>query len=376
VRAEASGGDATPSTARTNAPTHSAPTHSLSHSRTFALSHSSLRSRFAPSPTGALHLGNARTALLAWLQARAAGGAFVMRVEDLDFGRVRPGFMERQLDELRWLGLDWDEGPDVGGPFAPYVQSARQDRYESALRALAERGLLFECTCSRRDIAQAASAPHAGDEGPRYAGTCRERRVPASAPSITAHGRGDFALRMRVEPEEIRFADGVMGMQRFDPAAEGDFVVRRKDGVAAYQLAVVVDDAAMRITHVLRGADLLSSTARQILLYRVLDLPAPGFAHVPLMLGPDGERLAKRHGAVSLGELREAGVAPERVTGWLAATCGLAQPGEAIAPAALVPRFDPARIPPLPTTVSDAMVAGLFGDEGREMDAPDPPNRP
>ena len=315
-----------------------------------------VRGRFAPSPTGALHVGNARTALLAWLQARAAGGAFVMRVEDLDFGRVRPGFIERQLDELRWLGLDWDEGPDAGGPFAPYIQSQRQERYEAALRRLAQRGMLFECTCSRRDIAQAASAPHVGDEGPRYTGTCRERRVDPHVPSLTAHGRGDFALRLRVDPGEVCFTDGVMGRQCFDPAAEGDFVVRRKDGVAAYQLAVVVDDAAMRMTHVLRGADLLSSTARQILLYRAFDLPNPDFLHVPLMLGPDGERLAKRHGAVGLGELRDAGVPSERVAGWLAATCGLARPGEALPAAELVARFDPARISPEPTVVTDEMM--------------------
>jgi glutamyl-tRNA synthetase len=318
-----------------------------------------LRGRFAPSPTGALHVGNARTALLAWLHARAAGGAFVMRVEDLDVGRVRPGFMETQLDELRWLGLDWDEGPDVGGPFAPYVQSERQARYEAALRRLAERGLLFECTCSRRDIAQAASAPHVGEEGPRYPGTCRERRVDPSVASITAHGRGYFALRVRAEPEMVCFDDGVMGRQCFDPSAEGDFVVRRKDGVAAYQIAVVVDDAAMGITHVLRGADLLSSTARQIVLYRALDLPIPHFLHVPLMLGPDGERLAKRHGAVSLGELRQAGAAPERVVGWLAATCGLAEPGESLSALALQPRWDPARVSPAPTTVTDEMLRSL-----------------
>jgi glutamyl-tRNA synthetase len=164
-----------------------------------------------------------------------------------------------------------------------------------------------------------------------------------------------------VDPHEVRFIDGVMGEQCFDPAAEGDFVVRRKDGVAAYQLAVVVDDAAMGITHVLRGADLLSSTARQMLLYDALELPCPAFLHVPLMLGPDGERLAKRHGAVSLGELRDEGAAPERVAGWLAATCGLAQPGEAVAAAALVPRFDAARIAPEPTAVTDEMLRSLRG---------------
>ncbi|HEX2208167.1 MAG TPA: tRNA glutamyl-Q(34) synthetase GluQRS [Longimicrobium sp.] len=321
-----------------------------------------VRGRFAPSPTGALHLGNARTALLAWLHARAHGGAFVMRVEDLDFGRVRPGIMERQLDELRWLGLDWNEGPDAGGPYAPYVQSQRQEMYDDALRRLAERGLLFQCTCSRRDIAQAASAPHAGEEGPRYPGTCRPRLADPSVPSLMAHGRGHFALRMRVEPESICFTDGVMGDCCHDPAAEtGDFVVRRKDGAAAYQLAVVVDDAAMRMTHVVRGADLLSSTARQILLCRALELPVPHFVHVPLMLGADGERLAKRHGAVSLGELRDAGVPPERVAGWLAATCGLAAPGEEIAPAGLVTRFAVGRLSTAPTTVTEADLARLRG---------------
>ncbi|HEU0016397.1 MAG TPA: tRNA glutamyl-Q(34) synthetase GluQRS [Longimicrobium sp.] len=319
-----------------------------------------LRGRFAPSPTGSLHLGNARTALLAWLHARAAGGAFVMRVEDLDFGRVRPGLMEQQLAELRWLGLDWDEGPDAGGPFAPYVQSQRQERYEQALRRLAERGMLFECSCSRRDIAAAASAPHAGEEGPRYPGTCRERIVDPRVPSLTAHGRSLFALRLRTEGDEVCFDDGLAGRCCFDPSAEtGDFVVRRKDGVAAYQIAVVVDDAAMGITHVVRGADLLSSTARQILLYRALELPIPHFLHVPLLLGPDGERLAKRHGAVSLSDLRASGVRPESVVGWLASTCGLADEGEPVRPADLIPRFDVACLPRTPTTVTEDALAQL-----------------
>lgn len=319
-----------------------------------------MRGRFAPSPTGGLHVGNARTALLAWLHARAAGGAFVMRVEDLDFGRVRPGLMETQLDELRWLGLDWDEGPDVGGPHAPYVQSRRGELYEAALRRLAEAGELFECACSRRDIAQAASAPHAGEEGPRYPGTCRGEHVSAGVPSLMRHGLSRVALRLRVEPGEVCVADLLQGRCCFDPAAEtGDFVVRRKDGAAAYQLAVVVDDAAMEITHVVRGADLLSSTARQVLLYRALHLPQPGFLHVPLMLGEDGERLAKRHGAVSLGELRARGVRPERVAGWLASTCGLAAPGEEMAARELVPRFDVALLPRAATVVTADELARL-----------------
>jgi glutamyl-tRNA synthetase len=303
------------------------------------------RSRFAPSPTGDLHLGNARTALLAWLQARHAGGAFVLRVEDLDFGRVRPGIMESQLADLRWLGLDWDEGPDVGGAFAPYLQSERQERYGEALRRLEGQGLLFSCFCSRREIAAAASAPHAGDEeGPAYPGICRT--LSADERRRREAQRGAPALRFRARPGAVRFHDLIQGDLTFHPAEEvGDFVVRRKDGVAAYQLAVVVDDAAMGITHVLRGADLLPSTARQLLLYEALGLQPPIWTHVPLLLGPDGERLAKRHGAVSLWELRERGVPARRVVGWLAASAGLAEAGEEVAPAELVGRFDTSRIP-------------------------------
>jgi glutamyl-tRNA synthetase len=316
-----------------------------------------IRGRFAPSPTGSLHLGNARTALLAWLHARSGGGRFVMRVEDLDPGRVRAGIMEAQLADLRWLGLDWDEGPDVGGPHAPYLQTERTGLYRQALRRLAEAGLLFRCTCTRRDLAQAASAPHGpGEEGPRYPGRCRAHRVEPGEVERTA----GVALRLRVEPGEVRFDDGVQGPCRFEPAEAGDFVVRRKDGVAAYQLAVVVDDAAMEITHVLRGADLLSSTARQLLLYRTLGLRAPAWVHVPLLLGPDGERLAKRHGAVSLSELRAAGAGPAAVVGWLASTCGLAEPGEETSAAELVERFDLSRLPRYPTRPEEDDLARLF----------------
>lgn len=305
-------------------------------------------------------MGNARTALLAWLHARAAGGAFVMRVEDLDVGRVRPGIMETQLDELRWLGLDWDEGPDVGGGHAPYIQSRRTEAYDAALRALAAREVLFACSCSRKDIAAAASAPHAGEEGPRYPGICRARLVDPAEPSLMEHGRSQVALRMRVEPGEVCFDDLLQGRCCFNPAEEtGDFVVRRKDGAAAYQLAVVVDDAAMEITHVVRGGDLLSSTARQLLLFRALGLPEPRFLHVPLMLGEDGERLAKRHGSVSLGELRARGIPAERVVGWLAATCGLAEEAEIVSASELVPRFAVERLSREPTTVTGAMLARL-----------------
>jgi glutamyl-tRNA synthetase len=307
-----------------------------------------LRGRFAPSPTGELHLGNARTALLAWLQVRAAGGAFVMRVEDLDGGRVRPGSMEAQLTDLRWLGLDWDEGPDVGGPFGPYLQSQRGTHYEAALDRLSEQGLIFACACSRKDIAAASSAPHgADDEGPRYPGTCRE------LPPAALQGR-PTALRFRVPAQPVGFHDLLQGHVTLRPSEEiGDFVVRRKDDVAAYQLAVVVDDAAMEITDVLRGADLLSSTARQLLLYRALELREPRWVHVPLLLGPDGERLSKRHGSVTLRDTREAGVRPEAVVGWLASTCGLVEMGEECTAQELVERFSVERLPREPTVLAE-----------------------
>ena len=302
-----------------------------------------VRGRFAPSPTGELHLGNARTALLAWLQARAAGGRFVLRVEDLDFGRVRPGLMEAQLADLRWLGLDWDEGPDVGGPHAPYLQSERQERYAEALARLDGMGAIFECFCSRKEISAAASAPHGEvDEGPAYPGTCR-----TLSPEERHRRRalGPSALRFIVPPGEIAFDDLLHGTRAYSPAAEtGDFVVRRKDGVAAYQLAVVVDDAAMGITHVVRGDDLLSSTPRQLLVYRALGLTPPAWIHVPLMLGPDGERLSKRHGAVTLREHRESGVRPAALVGRLAATVGLAEDGEEVMPEELIARFSLERL--------------------------------
>jgi glutamyl-tRNA synthetase len=306
-----------------------------------------LRGRFAPSPTGELHVGNIRTALLAWLQVRAAGGTFLMRIEDLDRGRVRPGMMEAQLADLRWLGIDWDEGPDIGGPFGPYLQSQRTELYEAALRRLEGDGLIYPCACSRRDILEASSAPHGDDtEGPRYPGTCAA--LPSGSPL-----EPPTALRFRVPDDPVGFHDELQGDVTYHPYREaGDFVVRRKDGIAAYQLAVVVDDAAMRVTETLRGADLLSSTARQILLMRALGLPEPRWTHVPLMLGPDGERLSKRHGSVTLREAREAGLRPEAVVGWLASTCGLAEPGEECEARELIERFDVRRLPREPTVLS------------------------
>ncbi len=316
------------------------------------------RGRFAPSPTGPLHLGNARTALLAWLAARAGGSTFVMRLEDLDGPRVRPGMEQRVLDELAWLGIDWDEGPDVGGPVGPYRQSQRRPRYDAALATLRAVGLVYPCFCSRAEIAAASHAPHGdGDDGPRYPGACREL---GAAEIAARRARRAPAWRFRVPPGTVAFEDEVHGRCEIDVGAQtGDFVVARNDGVAAYQLAVVVDDAAMDVAQVVRGDDLLSSTARQVLLYRALALAVPRFAHVPLVVGADGSRLAKRHGAPSLGELRARGADPRAVVGLLAALSGLARDAAPRAPRDLLAGFTLRRVPARPAVLTDEMVASL-----------------
>ena len=308
------------------------------------------RGRFAPSPTGELHAGNARTALLAWLWARSEKGGFTLRVEDLDRPRCKPGLAERQLLELSFLGLDWDEGPLAGSPEeeigerGPYRQSRRSAIYDAAIDRLREAGHVYECFCSRAQIKalSEASAPHGpADEGPRYPGICanlseaeREEKRKLRAP----------ALRLRVPPGPIEFVDEIQGLQRFDPRSEvGDFVLRRFDGIHSYQLAVVVDDAAMGCDQVLRGADLLSSTARQILLYRMLGAKVPRFAHAPLMHGPPGpdgqpQRLSKRAGAETLSAMRERGDDPRRLVAMLARSLGLTD-REAVSPGELLAGF-------------------------------------
>lgn len=265
------------------------------------------RGRLAPSPTGYLHLGHARTFWTAFQGARAAGGRLVLRIEDLDRDRVRPEFLTAVLDDLRWLGINWQEGPDLGGPFGPYVQSARLDHYRKAFEVLRAAGHLFPCTCSRRDIQSALHAPHAGDEEPIYPGTCRR---------VQALDRASRTVwRFRVpEGREIRFEDGGLGPQRYCAGIDfGDFVVWRHDDLPSYQLACAVDDHAMRITEVVRGADLLVSTARQILLHEALGQAVPRYRHCPLLTDGAGQRLAKRHDALSLRSLREAGRTPEQV---------------------------------------------------------------
>ncbi|HEY7782745.1 MAG TPA: tRNA glutamyl-Q(34) synthetase GluQRS [Ktedonobacterales bacterium] len=312
-----------------------------------------VRGRYAPSPTGTLHLGNLRTALLAWLYARAAGGAFVLRLEDLDLPRMRPGAAARMLEDLRWLGLDWDEGPDIGGPLGPYVQSQRAALYDATLGRLWANGLLYPCYCTRAELARLASAPQGpGDEGPPYPGTCR-RLSPRERAAREAAGRRP-ALRFRAPRTPITFVDGVAGpVTERVVNAVGDFVVRRSDGVIAYQLAVVVDDALMGITQVVRGADLLGSTARQLALYDALGYPRPTeYAHVPLALDAGGERLAKREAAAGLDALRARSLSASKVTGALAASCGLWPPAVPATPRALLATFDPAHLRAEPSHIA------------------------
>lgn len=311
-----------------------------------------MRQRFAPSPSGRLHLGNARSALLGWLAARAAGGEFLLRIEDLDPDRSSAVAIDGIFEDLRWLGLDWD-GPVMR-------QSERAAAYDEAIRALGVR--VYPCFCSRAEIARAANAPHAGEEGPRYPGTCRPLNPPArdaaplaimlsdvegprgglstgEPPTPLGVARRAPALRFRVAPGVATFTDALHGDYAQDvDAIVGDFVIRRADGVASYQLAVVVDDAAQGITDVLRGDDLLTSTPRQLQLYAALGFTPPRFAHVPLLVDAQGKRLAKRDGALTIAAQRAAGKSPEDVVGWLAMLSGLGD-GAAVSAQDLAPGF-------------------------------------
>jgi glutamyl-tRNA synthetase len=285
----------------------------------------SYRGRLAPSPTGLLHLGHARTFWVAQERARANGGTLVLRNEDIDSTRFKLEFVPQMIEDLRWFGFEWQEGPDCGGAWGPYSQSERRSFYIAALEKLRERGFVYPCTCSRKDIRDAASAPNAGDdEGPIYPGTCRPKgdkwqvasdmkSGPSIVSPVTCHVPRAPNWRFHVpDGETISFTDGNFGEQKFVAGKDfGDFVVWRGDDVPAYQLACMVDDAAIGITEVVRGADLLLSTARQILLYRALGLTPPAFYHCALMLDEKGKRLAKRHDALSLRALREQGKTPE-----------------------------------------------------------------
>ena len=275
------------------------------------------RGRLAPSPTGLLHLGHARTFWIAAQRAAEHGGQLIFRNEDLDSQRCRPEFVQAMFDDLRWLGIDWVEGPDRGGPRGPYTQSERRGHYLNAWKMLHDEGMIYPCSCSRKDVAQAAGAPNDLDDEPVYPGKCR----PVSGAAHLRPSETEAAVttgvnwRFRVpDGDEIRFTDLHLGPQRFIAGRDfGDFIVWRRDDVPAYQLAVVVDDAAMGITEVVRGADLLKSTARQILLFRALGLPLPDYYHCDLVRDEAGVRLAKRHDSLSIRKLRESGWSPEQV---------------------------------------------------------------
>jgi glutamyl-tRNA synthetase len=266
------------------------------------------RSRIAPSPTGYLHLGHARTFVIA--AERAAQGTLILRNEDLDPDRCRPEYVSAMYEDLRWLGLDWDEGPDCGGPCGSYSQSERRPLYLAIWKQLRDCGLTYPCSCSRKELAQAATAPNDADDEAVYPGTCRARTDAASFD----HPSG-VNWRFRVpDGQEIAFTDRHLGPRAYVSGKDfGDFVIWRRDDVPAYQLAVVADDHAMRITEVVRGADLLKSTARQLLLYRALGVEAPGFYHCDLVRDESGVRLAKRHDALSIRRLRESGWSAEQV---------------------------------------------------------------
>lgn len=269
------------------------------------------RGRIAPSPTGYLHLGHARTFWTAQERAHAAGGALIFRNDDLDAARCRAEFADAAIENMRWLGLDWSEGPDIGGAYGPYSQSERMSLYHEAFERLRVGGFIFPCTCSRKEIMSALSAPHAGEDEPLYPGTCR----PQAGASPTSHSRAGVNWRFRVPDGEIvKFEDGFHGVQKSTAGVDfGDFLVWRKDDFPSYHFACVVDDALMKITEVVRGADLIPSTWRQLLLFRALGWNAPAFYHCPLLTDENGIRLAKRHDSLNLRALRESGKSPSEI---------------------------------------------------------------
>jgi glutamyl-tRNA synthetase len=310
----------------------------------------------APSPTGYLHLGHARSFLLAYWQARGANGRLQLRLEDLDGERCRPEFRQATIDDLAWLGLDWD-GPII-------TQSEHLAAYDAAIADLEARGLLYACVCSRKDIQAAISAPH-GPTNELYPGTCRGRFTSRAA--ATSESGRPAALRFETTNETLRFSDSIRGPQSCDVARQiGDFVVARRDGAPAYHLSVVVDDARFGVTHVVRGDDLLDSTSCQLLIYRALESTAPTFMHVPLVVDSAGKRLAKHHDALSLGALREAGVSAHAIVAWVAHSIGLEVEGE-VSAQALVGHVDLSLIPSGPVTAPADAHALLASSRARHQ---------
>ena len=304
--------------------------------------------RLAPSPTGAQHLGNARTYLIAWLAARSQKGKVILRIEDIDSPRIKPWAISEALTDLAWLGIDWDEGPDKPGPRAPYLQTERLERYRQGLHALQQQERVYPCTCTRTDIEQAASAPHrlegeaAWIDGPIYPRICSQR----TAAEASQLKDDNFAWRFRCDPGMMRWEDGFYGPQALNAADQlGDFVVGKKDGWPAYQLAVVMDDHDMQVSMVVRGHDLIPSTYRQQMLYHFFGWGPPDFYHVPLVVGTDGRRLAKRHGDTRLSTYRDQKIPAAHLVGWLAWSCGWIAEFQPITAAELIPLFSWATIP-------------------------------
>ncbi len=315
-----------------------------------------VRGRLAPSPTGALHVGHARTFLVAWLSVRSVGGRVILRIEDIDRSRVRPGMAELAMTDLRWLGLDWDEGPDQIGPSAPYEQSERLERYQEALERLKRDERVYPCTCTRSEINRAASAPHPGEEGPIYPGTCASR----SSSDADSLGSRPYCWRFRVDRSSGSWEDRIRG--QVTASCNGDFIISRSDGDPSYQLAVVVDDAAMGVTEVIRGDDLVNSTPKQLMLYDALQLRAPRFGHLPLVVGSDGRRLAKRDHSIKLMTLRESGVDPQSLVGWLGESFGVGDGSES-RPQELVSSFSLDRIPVSPAVFSQVAFEQRLGQD-------------
>lgn len=311
-----------------------------------------IKGRFAPSPTGRMHLGNIYTALLSWLSVRRQGGSWILRIEDLDPQRSKYEYARQIEDDLDWLGLDWDEGAlDDRGPSGPYSQSRRHDIYEAALAKLLDTGYCYPCRCRRADIL-ATQAPHQSDGRIIYGGTCRPAVLPTPW-SVIADRIAGAAVRLYVPSDIIAFDDLVYGHQEVALDSHcGDFILRRADGAWAYQLAVVVDDATMGVTEVMRGNDLLLSSAQQIYLYRLLGYEPPRFAHLPLIVNDAGVRLSKRDASLSMAELRRRYTAPELI-GRIAKMAGLTPDVAPITPRDLIPAFNPAAIPAVESIIAD-----------------------
>ena len=314
--------------------------------------------RLAPSPTGGLHLGHARTFLIAWLAARGARGRVILRIEDLDKSRARVEAARTAIEDLRWLGLDWDEGPDLGGPSGPYLQSERSYLYDEMFERLKKSECVYPCTCTRADVSRSASAPHVEDEGPTYPGTCAGRSV-ADASHL---GDRPFAWRFRVPSGPVEWDDLFLGRVSIEPArVGGDFIVARQNSDHSYQLAVVADDAAMGVTQVIRGIDLVPSTPRQILLYRQVGWLEPTFGHVCLTVESDGRRLAKRDGSLKLATLREGAVDSRMLIGALVHSCGWTEAMTPMVPRDAIDLFDLRSLPKGPWVVTREWLRQLKG---------------